>query len=1269
MITLYSSDGTIKKSEIKKFNYNGEFKGACFITATISSDSPINFEIGDYCIFRGERFTLNYDAAKKKQASRGSHGEAFIYENIKFNSLSDELTTIEFIDVVPSDNNIHFTSKPTFEFYASSPQDLADKIQANLDLEFTGEKKWKITIDQNAKIVDKLVSISAGTTLWDAVALFDRLFGLNFIIRGREIKVGTAGLDVGRVFSYGKGNGLYDIEQHTNVDAKIITRLRAYGSTRNMPRRYYNDLKKPDGTPYIEESADISNLMLPSFPYEESDPRKVYLESKNVSKYGVRYGSVFFDQSEGELKEIYPSIEGMTKQQLSDAGMSVSLPTADNGNLDEVLGADNPTDNGLIPDEPESIPQQFKIYLKDMGFDLTEKDENGQYKYATTDTMQISMRSGMCIGRTFDIVEDGITKDTSLGYTRYIIECNRFEDDSIAGGTAFPNDNFRVRAGDKFVILGIEMPDVYIKAAAQRLKVASEEYLSSNDETKYTYTPKIDDILMAKNPDLAESIREGSILSFSDDDLQIDASEIIQTLTINYDLEKSDIPSYDLVLNNERIAGTIEKMQNSINTLMSNKTGITIDQVKSLISSIGGSLFLSKRFNDIANGLITFTKGLDIGEYTSGLFGGGGTFRMNNGDSEIEVDRLTVRKLARFFEVLIERASHIGGSYIISPARMICSKVEELESVYRCYFETGDNGEFVQEFIVGDQARCQVFLGSTQKYYWRLVDSIGDNYIDLSKSDADKDSSIPEVGDYIFQLGNRTNKNRQNAQILSSFGDDSPSFKQYEGIDSFSLEGKERTVISPNNNVFDGKLVVESGSTGWENFVGLPEEFQSLAAGAVNLIRNSGFVGDYKSKRLDRFTRLEPDTDMFSDKLTHWDGLVNINSDEESASGYSAILLDQTLSQPIPTVFTENYVLSFKAKGEFIKYDVSGESGTIQLKNEYDRYVVELKSGDTKLFSISGRCTICDIQLERGTIPSDYSPSPLDNDKTLAQFEAIRFITDAIKNGNTTILGGLVLSSMIQVGNYVNGRMDKVTAGLNGTYNQDNDVAFWAGGNFEKAMMNAYDPFTTDTDKMINFVVTHGGQIIANEAIIRGHIIAKSGEIGGIGIDEKGIYSLAKGEDGSPMFKLNGEDGSGYFAGGGISWDSLANLLIRGRFESNKDGNKIVIDSDSRTFKMYSKDGYEVFSLSFSEGLSWDNKPYILPILTVNRYLDNKLSSYVKIDGKSIGVYPASGASFFVADVINQKIWIDASKLPQGRDNANPREVYMDGENLKVYRF
>lgn len=236
--------------------------------------------------------------------------------------------------------------------------------------------------------------------------------------------------------------------------------------------------------------------------------------------------------------------------------------------------------------------------------------------------------------------------------------------------------------------------------------------------------------------------------------------------------------------------------------------------------------FIRKDRPDEAGFLIKFLGGLysdyiQSMNFSSGALGEGFLLKVDSktGDSYLEVDHMLARKSATFIELLIQRLRQVGGQIILSPASMSCSKVEEYDTFYRCYFENTDGEKtIVQEFVVGDQARSQTFNikpgvheNVSNTYYWRLVTSIGDNYIDLSKSDCDAGSAAPQVGDDIVQLGNRTDKARQNAIVLAAYGNDTPSFRQYAGIDSYSLAGKEVTAFSPNGNKVTGDFILKTG--------------------------------------------------------------------------------------------------------------------------------------------------------------------------------------------------------------------------------------------------------------------------------------------------------------------------------------------------------------------------------------------------------------------------------------------------------------------------
>lgn len=236
--------------------------------------------------------------------------------------------------------------------------------------------------------------------------------------------------------------------------------------------------------------------------------------------------------------------------------------------------------------------------------------------------------------------------------------------------------------------------------------------------------------------------------------------------------------------------------------------------------------FIRKDRPDEAGFLIKFLGGLfsdyiQSMNFSSGALGEGFVIKVDSktGKSYIEVDELSVRIKAMFSELEIKKLSYAGGNYMFTAAGMKCGKVEEHEDFWRCYLLVDDGETAIENpFNEGDQVRFQdfnikpgVYENVSNRYYWRLCVGVGEDYIDLSKTDCDANSDIPQEGDSLVQLGNRTDKKRQNAITLSVYGDDAPSIHQYAGIDSYSMAGKEVTVISPQGNKFMGDFILKTG--------------------------------------------------------------------------------------------------------------------------------------------------------------------------------------------------------------------------------------------------------------------------------------------------------------------------------------------------------------------------------------------------------------------------------------------------------------------------
>lgn len=987
---IYHKDGSKltdvngEQITVHGLEYSDSWMGECFLTINFKHEVPINFQIGDYIVYRGERFELNYEPGKDKQARPDTYGEGFVYDSVKFNALQDELARAEFLDVVLNDNELHYTALPKFPFYVQTLDDLLDRIQACLN-EQIGAGLWKIysrnkdrSVQRGAlesewlsvygektddNVIESMSITVDSQTCWQALALVNEKWDINFIVRGRNIYVGTTGIQANHIFKYGLGNGLYEIVQNADSDQSVVTRLRAYGSEKNLPSHYYADLGvkyvanitkvvgastnveleldldyietyfknprkyivspetgeqssgwvlkvtfdfKTEITGYVtqgygskkcrfyselkgtqtdtgdEESKEkldafiaqvkagntkmyitsglnkknvpssmkeyaknlpnnmsINRLMLPGFPHvslsdfyntltnEEkkyvnptgrqhkfsTDPHRPYIDSINIEQIGLRSASQFFetdDKTNGVI-EIYPTIEEM-----EIGGVRV----------DEIDEGVAPDDDGRFGDN-ETV-KNVDIYLKKaIDFDINDLKD---------DDFSISMKDGMCGGRTFKVASS--TKIDG----RWRLTIERVKDDALE--LWFPYKDYPIKKGDHFVLTGITLPDSYVNAASLKLLKYAIAFIDKNDYTRYVYQPKVDEIFMARQHDLAEkdttgvikslhdTLKAGDLMEFEDTDLRIGGVISIDQLTIKE--EDGKIPTYDITLREDKEVGTIQKIQQQISSLQSGNggtgAGLTTTQVKNQVATEGSKHFISKINDDTAKGTITWEK---VQKFLQGMLVGGGSWTPDaEGRSHLITDYLEVRMKATFEELVINKTSTIGGKEIISPAGgVVAHKVEEAtvtynnvsQKAYRCYFLAEQEGDAVDnDFAVGDQVRSESFnvrKGTYHKagnhFYWRLVIGRDEDpvelegkkyhYIDLSDTDCATASDVPAKGDVLNQCGNTTDVERQNCLIFSAVDTYSPSISLYHGINSYSFANREYVeygVNKQNNKAF-----------------------------------------------------------------------------------------------------------------------------------------------------------------------------------------------------------------------------------------------------------------------------------------------------------------------------------------------------------------------------------------------------------------------------------------------------------------------------------
>ena len=752
-IRIGGTDVEPKYLSVKQLQYDGTFLGQEHISFTIKSPIAIPFSGQEYITVDGETYTLKYIPSFKKQARPKEYSESFVYDNIIMQSQIDDTTRVDFLDYVLDDNTIHYSAMPTVYFYGTVI-DLAKRIQANLDRVYTGDKKWTVKLPTDTSTlttVEKQITYQ-NKKVWDVITDIWNQYKVMFYHRGRTLYIGYTNEVISQNFKYGIGCGLKSLKRNTDESNKIITRIHAYGSTVNIPNRYYNTLgtsvksnlpvtgvsgdgknqlvwfkmkdssipmdmfktstdfsftgtgptSDTDNTPitktvifsatktqytvsegtvlsvdcskwtygdyrwlywalkadganvtitssvvisyvpkeylsysnkYISESMYLPNLMLPAIRtvgdvtiyYDASfnvvtDETKavykmvktgnntkgldIYLESLcGIEKYGVLEDNITFDNnSDNNIIDLVDDENGIHPT-------LTKLTNSDGSSACKVVSSTQMKDSGLPNSAGTLDIATFEIVVN-TGFNPAEYIVSGE-------TPKISMKSGMCIGREFEFNCSANSDGT------YTLTCNRIIDSAI--GIGFPNSDYNIKAGDTFVLTGIQLPEEYIVSAENRVLSAGLKYLSKFDHTKNTYTPELDNIFLNTNTSIRNEMRIGSMFMFTDNEINgTDANNqgIIVSLPISQLTIKigySLIREYSITLADslDLSSDVVQRTLNAVQSYFSSNgsSGLGYSQVSSIAYSALKDKFLSKEHDDKTDYSLGIGKNLEVTEY------------------------------------------------------------------------------------------------------------------------------------------------------------------------------------------------------------------------------------------------------------------------------------------------------------------------------------------------------------------------------------------------------------------------------------------------------------------------------------------------------------------------------------------------------------------------------------------------------------------------------------------------------------------------------
>lgn len=1231
-------------AKLGEYTYTAQrMAGTPTLTATLNYPSCLDelWTGEEFVEFRGEKYYIDQvpTSSKDNKSIMYKHELQFVSERIV-------LENVYFMDVVTAGEDTYHSNSTSVKFMGDI-NEFVGRLNASMAKSGIG---YSVVIDEDITSESKLVSLDS-VYLAEALQSIYTIYELPYYFVGKVCHIGYTENVISTPFEYKKG--LVSIKK-TNANYKIVNRVTGVGSSDNIPFYYPNDDEK--GT--IERT---QNLM-PSIYRQTNGAERFYNALNDTYKipgtndyYSFKntYSSKKVKEIKVDFSDIKPTIENVTNASGQLFGEIADIAFDANDSDELGTGEGNNIFNGTDEYVHSYFYIKLHIYNGDYGFNLFEQGLEGG-------TAVINMTTGNCAACEFEI---GVTyKDNEPGrafnpvlvdssgnlpagdfeqkvtsQTSQYVESQQntstnevwiaVKKDNTTFGVVMPNatNNYKPSVGDKFVITGIKMPKSLVLAAEKRLDEALIKYMSENNDEKFSFSVSFSRVFLADNNHLASMLNENSRIYIKYNDKEY--FMYVNSFTCKADKNCLYDISVELT---DKLSANVSALRSTITEIAGDIIGERIGTSLNVSDILGriSRYFISKINSDTANGLITFLKGLLIGKNGSGIT------VLENGMSQAVVDYLYVKVKAVFDELEVKKKTYVGGEQVISHAGMKCNRVDELDDVYRCYFKEEEDGiEIENQFTPGSLAiaqECNIKTGVSHhvgnRYYWRLVTAVGENYIDLSKTvcDPNVENDVPVAGDDIVGLGHKTDITRQAAIILSSVNEVSPSIIMYQGINDFTLTGKDvisfdfdkstgkaRMKVYGDTYIGDkdrttymeytqdkgvdikGMFHIEQGSTGWRNMEGLPDEIQAAAdlaqeakdaidnaaVGSVNLLRNSGFTGDYETEDLSAATELSADTELFSKQLEYWTGVATVSADSDAGSGYSAAI--GSLSQSVSLIKGESYVISYKAKGTSVSVSCGSFSVSQPLTSSYQRYTHKITFNGSGIFLISGTATVCDLQLERGTIATDWKPSILDNDKATAGFQSINYIASAIKDGSVDILGGLILANMIQLGNYKNGKLQKVTAGVSGIYNDDDDVAFWAGGKLEQAILTVmrfrndpnYQPTDAEWANMANFVATHGGDVF-----LRGYIYALGGYF-------RGKVEIANGK-----ILLN-EDGSGQLANGNIKWDADGNPEFVGKVKvSSPSGYEITIFPEDEygrpSIDIHDDDGNSLLDISLQYGLN-----------------------------------------------------------------------------------
>lgn len=765
-------------------------------------------------------------------------------------------------------------------------------------------------VDEDTASKSVLVTYD-NTSIYDALTLIADAFDVEWWIVGNIIYFGKC--------QFGEETESVDLTLGDNVSdmgnakssADFATRFYVYGSDRNL-RNY----RKNDRGESVALGVVTDRLMLPKgtdyidlYKYDTEGNRVYITDAAYNADTNMEMPSEEVVENTIVFDDVYPKQDAT----ITDVFVYRKAP---------------------IKDSEGNVVKKIPIYwCKVDGFIFDRK------YLLEGKTIQMMFQSGLLSGMTFDVTfnpandavkhpDGSVNKDAQRWELVYNTDYGR----------ELPDETLKPSVGDKIVFINFDAKLVtegdMVADAEKKLYTTAVDYIKKQATDNQTYdctimcdvardgfTLDVGQRVRLVNAAFFRTPRKSRVIGW---EIPLDIPYDNPVYTIGEAVSYSTIGTLSKSVEALTAQGQRRESESGGVYLIRSYDNVTPASDLNAYSALRAlRQFVNAVDDDDVAGLLTFAKGLQSAGFMEGSFGRGfELMKDRNGRSYLEIDEIFVRMRAVFESLEIKHVSHVGGENIISPAGIECYRVETVPAqiglrssdgadlldkdgeqltakgtdtnVYRCYFKTTDGERTIyNQFAVGDLALCREFNtmknadGTTLgRYYWRAVVGVGTDYIDLSITDCLEGSDVPMKGDTIVCLGNKSDKARQNAVVVSSYGVGSPSIKMYQGIKTFALsDDNAPVIISPDGNKFTGDFVSRSG----DNIVNIINgkakvytEKPSFQPYKVGDLWVNATDGTYKNELLRCVSNAKAFT--YQGKLNY---LYNIN-DWEPSNGYTS---------------------------------------------------------------------------------------------------------------------------------------------------------------------------------------------------------------------------------------------------------------------------------------------------------------------------------------------------------------------------------------------